>query len=147
MGLHRQTVKPFATTHLCRLFFDVNVWFDGPWRRHSLKRRQHHEDAMAARTTKGPNKQAFWTLPCGTMWKSFLLSPKSKSDSVFLWSHNSLGHKARCSRPSCKKLPTSVHTRDDVEQTPPLRTPACNRSDNHLQHKKTPRAGSDANSI
>ena len=59
-----------ATTHLCRLFFHVNVWLDGPWRRHSFKRRQHHEDAMAARR-KRPTKRVFWTLPCGTIWQSF----------------------------------------------------------------------------
>ena len=47
-------------------------WLDGPWRRHSFKRRQHHEDAMAART-KRPNKRAFWTLPFGTIRQSFFL--------------------------------------------------------------------------
>ena len=90
-----------ATTHLCRLFFHVNVWLDGPWRRHSFKRRQHHEDAMAARR-KRPKKRVFWTLPCGTIWQSFFCAqgcPKAgkkkiaklKSKRIFIWSHNSVG--------------------------------------------------------
>ena len=60
-----------ATTHLRRLFVHVYIWLDGPWHHH-LKRRQHQEDAVAARTM-GPNKWAFWTLPLGTVWRSFLL--------------------------------------------------------------------------
>ena len=49
-----------ATTHLCRLFLHVSVWLDGPWRRHTFKRRQHHEVAIAGRT-KRPNKDfAIW---------------------------------------------------------------------------------------
>ena len=58
--------------HLCRLFFHVYFWLDRTWCRHSFKRRQRHEDAMAART-KRPNKRAFWTLPLGTIWQSFVL--------------------------------------------------------------------------
>ena len=67
-----QTDYQALATHLCRLFFHVSVWLDGPWRRHSLKGRQHHEDAMAAKT-KRPNKRAFWTLPFGTTWQSIFL--------------------------------------------------------------------------
>ena len=68
--LHRQTVKPLPPPN--RLFFHVSFWLDGPWRRHSLKRRQHHEDAMAARTER-PKNRAFWTVPFGTTWQSFFL--------------------------------------------------------------------------
>ena len=45
-ALAQTKCSALATTHLCRLFFHVNVWLDRPWRRHSFKRRQHHEDAM-----------------------------------------------------------------------------------------------------
>ena len=50
----------------------------------------------------------------------------ARSKSVFPWSHNSVGHKVRSSRPSAGKLPTSLHARDDA--------PTCNR--NHVQHRK-----------
>ena len=146
-ALAQTDCQAFATTHLCRLFFHVNVWLDGPWRRHSFKRRQHHEDAMAART-KRPNKRAFWTLPFGTIWQSLFLctrlpegrqkAPKnSKSNGIFFWSHNSVGCKVRSSRPSAGKFLASPYAHDDVEPTPLWRTPSCKSLGNHLQQKKS----------
>ena len=44
--------KALATTDLCRLFVHENVWLVGPWHRHSFKRRQHHEDAVEAKTKR-----------------------------------------------------------------------------------------------
>ena len=73
------TDRLLSPCHLCRLFFHVNVWFDGPWRRHNFKQRQQHKDAMAART-KRPNKRAFWTLPCGTIWQPFFLCTRLPED-------------------------------------------------------------------
>ena len=145
-ALAQKDCEALATTHLCRLFFHVNVWLHGPWRRHSFKRRQHHEDAMEARTRR-PNKRAFWTLPFGTIWQSFFLCArlpeggqkkiaKLKSNSIFQWSHNSVGYKVRSSRPSAGKFLASPHARDDVEPRPPWRTPLCNSLGNHLQQQK-----------
>ena len=105
-----------ATTHLCRLFFHVNVWLDGPWRRHSFKRRQHHEDAMAARR-KRPKKRVFWTLPCGTIWQSFFCAqgcPKAdkknrKTQKVKAFSYGRTiqwAFKVRSSRPTGKSART-----------------------------------------
>ena len=123
-----------ATTHLCRLFFHAPVWLDGPWRRHSLKRRLHHEDAMAARTK--PHKRAFWTLHL-VHKAAQKISHNSKSNSIFLWSHNSVGYKVRSSRPSAGKFLASSHARDNVESRPPWRTPSCNSLGNHLQQQKS----------
>ena len=49
-ALARTYCKALATTDLRRHFVHVYVWLEGPWRRHSIKRRQHHEDTIAART-------------------------------------------------------------------------------------------------
>ena len=62
---------------------------------------------------------------------------KLKNNSVFQWSHISVGHKVRSSRLSAGKFPTSRHALDDVEKRPLLPTPACRRPGNHLQHQKS----------
>ena len=146
-ALAQTDCQALATSHLGRLFFHVNVWMDGPCRRHSFKRRQHHEDAVAART-KRPNKRAFWTSPFGTTWQSLFLcarlpegrqknkSQNSKSNRIFLCSHNSAGCKVRSTRASVGRFLASPHARDDVEPRPPWRTPSCDSLGNHLQQQK-----------
>ena len=132
--LHRQTWSAAATTDLCQLFVHVSFWLDGPWRRHNFKRRQLHEDAIAART-KRPNKKsvldtATWDDTGSHFYcvhgcpKAGKKSKNSESKSIFLWSRNPVGYKLRSSRPSAGKFPGSPHAHDDVQPRPPWRTPS-----------------------
>ena len=62
---------------------------------------------------------------------------KSKSNSIVLWSHNSVGYKVRSSRPSSGRFQASPHARDDVDRTEtPWQTPSCNSLGSHLQQQK-----------
>ena len=147
--LHRQTVKPLpAPTCVVSSSTDLFGSFDGPWRQHSFKQRQHHEDAIAARTKKTKQTSvlnfAIWDdMAVIVSVHKAARRPAKKSKNLkkqkhhFLWSHNSVGFYVRSSRPSSGKFQASLHARDDVEQRPPWRTPSCNSLGNHLQQQST----------
>ena len=131
--LHRQTVKPMPPP-TSRLFFHVNVWLDGPWRRHSFKRRQHREDAMAARTCHLGRYDSHFSVHKAARRPAKQKS-QNLSNSVFLWSHNQVGQKVGT-------FMASPHARYDVQRRPPLRTLVCTLSSNQKQdQKKNTRAG------
>ena len=146
--LHRQTVKPLPPT---TCVVSSSTYPSGGTQHGAVTA------SNGACTTKMLSQQRqkdqirhSRTLPLATILKLFLLFKqaarrlvkkniriRSKSNHVFLWSDNSVGHKVRSSRPSARKFTTSPHGLDDVEKRPPLRTPACNHSGNQLQHRQS----------
>ena len=62
---------------------------------------------------------------------------KLKNKSIFQRSHNSVGYKARSSRPSVGKFLANPHARNDVEPRPPGRTPSWNSLAIICKNKKT----------
>ena len=101
------------------------VWLDGPWRRHSLKRRQHHEDAIAARTTGTKQMSVLDFAHLGTIGQVIFVCaqgyPKAgkkkiaktqKVGAFFLWSH--IQWAMRSDRPDPPGgFPASPHARDE----------------------------------
>ena len=96
-------------THLRHLFVRVSVSLDGPWHRHSLKRRQHNEDAIEAKT-KRPKKKfrnlgrygshLFCAQGCPKAGKKKNCTTCVSLKNILLRSHNSVRHRVRSSRPT-----------------------------------------------
>ena len=140
--LHRKTVKPLPPP-TC-LF----GWTD-PWRRHSFKRRQHHEDAMAAKTKKTKQTSAldfaiwdgmaviFFSVQNAARRPAKTNRKTQKLKAFYCGRTIQWPIKVRSSRPSAVKFLASPHARDDVESRPPWRAPSRNCMGNHSKQQRS----------